>query len=545
MLKKYNHQPGHTDLRDLQASVPVTQAEMDKLIEFVPNLTEAQRSHYYDVNTSQMHNQPGHSHLSGLQASAPVNQAEMYPSIGFTDLTEVGAGSSQYYDLNRSEQIYNQPEQNDLRALQASVPRVPVNQAGKYPSIGFNPNLTQAGAGPSHCYGLKRSHQTYHQPGQNDLHNDSLQASVPGVPVTQNSPLSKREAIQLWSTYKGVDIPWEKFPDDIMGLIRTNQKLENEDLGRVRSIIVHHVRQINDYAPTRIWREIAKTLCSTYSASFEEIDNDSVCLGPGYLGMMRRLIDFNNDLNRPHKTQEQKNHQDTKRVKLDNNLTAGNVNNAPDIVEGDVDPYAHIRKDLNNRIKVPEILKKYSFLKEGEEIIKHFNKLTVTNINLLETQIETRYDEIFTACSRGKLHAEIPETHDLEKLLEQICLYFKEDITTLLIHHNADTTTEELQSNPTIFPTIKIIDNEPPEYFVYIEGIQFHVAESLLKAFELYFADYFVFNICFPKKISCLLEFFQRYALKIHPLIGTRSRANTHDNFNMQVHKLITKVSKL
>ena len=58
---------------------------------------------------------------------------------------------------------------------------------------------------------------------------------------------------------------------------------------------------------------------------------------------------------------------------------------------------------------------------------------------------------------------------------------------------------------------------EPSTYHIYFQRQEVVECDNFVEAVEITFALYFIFNISFPKDISCFLETIQRYFLKIHP----------------------------
>lgn len=64
--------------------------------------------------------------------------------------------------------------------------------------------------------------------------------------------------------------------------------------------------------------------------------------------------------------------------------------------------------------------------------------------------------------------------------------------------------------------------------------------EKLIDAVAYTFALYFILNVEYPEKLSCLLEMIQRYFFKIHPDQGSKSK-----KLNQTKRKVITLMNKL
>lgn len=63
---------------------------------------------------------------------------------------------------------------------------------------------------------------------------------------------------------------------------------------------------------------------------------------------------------------------------------------------------------------------------------------------------------------------------------------------------------------------------------------------NFMEAFECLFAVYYNFNMAYPKQTACILEFIQRYILKIHPDQGTKNKKK-----NSSKLKIISLTNKL
>ncbi|GAB0087439.1 hypothetical protein DMENIID0001_017410 [Sergentomyia squamirostris] len=335
--------------------------------------------------------------------------------------------------------------------------------------------------------------------------------------------------------------------------IYMRKKLTITQKRQVRRIMVNKVRKINHYGTSDLWRNIAKKICDKYPKSFQDEHPDGTITATGYLGLATMMRNLNTDLNRSHmiKTQEHEMHRQSKRVKRDNNLWAGNVENSPNIdSDNEEDLFPKVRREINKRgvsiTKVPEVIQIYDFLKDEDEIIKHFNRLTQTDAHMLLIRIEEDYAIIFEACNLMKNRESPPRDHNVEALIKKLGKYFKEDPNQIIIHNEAGTTKTVLENKEAVnYPTIEIIDNDPPEIWICCQGVALHATEDMRKAILLLLIDFHVFNFIYPKKTSRILEFLQRYFLKIQPDLGTRSQAPVVTGINLKVLTLINKITSL
>ncbi|GAB0086468.1 hypothetical protein DMENIID0001_005340 [Sergentomyia squamirostris] len=385
------------------------------------------------------------------------------------------------------------------------------------------------------------------------IHEDSDDMPESSRHGAQLSDLNVREQRQYWRTFNGMEIPWEEFPSGIMSDLHEKKKLTITQKRQVRRIMVNKVRKINHYGTSDLWRNIAKKICDKYPKSFQDEHPDGTITATGYLGLATMMRNLNTDLNRSHmiKTQEHEMHRQSKRVKRDNNLWAGNVENSPNIdSDNEEDLFPKVRREINKRgvsiTKVPEVIQIYDFLKDEDEIIKHFNRLTQTDAHTLLIRIEEDYAIIFEACNLMKNRESPPRDHNVEALIKKLGKYFKEDPNQIIIHNEAGTTKTVLENKEGVnYPTIEIIDNDPPEIWICCQGVALHATEDMRKAILLLLIDFHVFNFIYPKKTSRILEFLQRYFLKIQPDLGTRSQAPVVTGINLKVLTLINKITSI
>lgn len=63
-----------------------------------------------------------------------------------------------------------------------------------------------------------------------------------------------------------------------------------------------------------------------------------------------------------------------------------------------------------------------------------------------------------------------------------------------------------------------------PMFYLYIENVLIERTCCFYEALEMLMSVYYIFNMEYPVKSACTLEFLQKYFLNIHPISGTKSR---------------------
>ncbi|GAB0089705.1 hypothetical protein DMENIID0001_042940 [Sergentomyia squamirostris] len=366
----------------------------------------------------------------------------------------------------------------------------------------------------------------------------------------------KREHLELWNSYKEVEIPYKDFPSNVLEALQQGKRLSKLDRYAMRSFMVSWVRDVSYHIPKKIWEKISKQICQKYPAAVTDMTNNRI-IPPGYMTFANQMRWFNNELNRSGKitTEVHTLHRRNKKVKRDNRLSAGNIENAPDIDPEDEDLYPQIRHDINEFLPFPELIEKYGFLKDQENLLAHFNRLVANEESNapeerrpFETIIQEDYNVIFQACNKynSRTRPREQEALDMEALIRKVSKKLLEKEAEIIVHNDADTTVDALEvKEQRDHPTIEIIDNDPPEIFIIYRGICFHKNLSIVDAVQILLMDFHVFNILYPPHASRTLEFFQRYCHGIHPSGGTRSQAYTVNNISLKVLGLINKIEVL
>ncbi|XP_074032677.1 uncharacterized protein [Leptinotarsa decemlineata] len=403
-------------------------------------------------------------------------------------------------------------------------------------------------------------------PPRNDLLNsstnstitiDSIDQEIPMMVSSENIIISESTDCNAETWWKNFKIPWEKLNSNQI------QNLENKirDAGtitRLTQIIVDDMRCFKKVIPIRAFKIIAKKVINSYPSVFIDIDRDGVILGDGSHKLVQKLIDRNNYLNRPlYKRALDSNTNNTANPvankKMFLSARAGCSNWDPEIVSSQMvsdkekkatdinedfytileKSYPEIRKYLNNVISptISTIKEEWPIILSPKSIIWHFNKLTGSNINLLDKINEDV--EIIKSLWFKKTHNTSSASVEKEvvaddsiKCLTYIAQYFGESIEDFFLVSKtmSDIHNDDLPLTPSIVAVGDAQENEIFFVFVERENIDLQGYGTFMEALKVAFSLYFILNLKYPPKLQATFELLQRMYLKIHPDAGSKSR---------------------
>uniref|UniRef100_A0A1B0DID8 CIDE-N domain-containing protein n=1 Tax=Phlebotomus papatasi TaxID=29031 RepID=A0A1B0DID8_PHLPP len=267
-----------------------------------------------------------------------------------------------------------------------------------------------------------------------------VQFPVPGC--TKN----RRQRRRVLTNYPGKNIPWNNMGPEILNAI--NNKNVVRDDGQ------------DPYSIIEIIRGMARQLVAEYPETFLEKDDDGMIIGNGYQGWVDRMKNRRNYLNSDNrKRTESQLYKDPRKLKRNRMRFAGNVNNQPDVImeEPGQSPlfcFPNLRKKINEETSIRELVEEYSFLKNPSDLFDHFLELTQCDIRELKAKLLTKQGKILRAMKKS-----ISDDHNeavvLEQFLKDLCSYFKDVITLLLQHHEAETDIKNIKP-PEAAPSIQI-----------------------------------------------------------------------------------------
>lgn len=232
-------------------------------------------------------------------------------------------------------------------------------------------------------------------------------------------------------TWTHLDIPWSRIPQSFLQLLETGVKWQNckSAISEICHTIVHEMRSIKTKIPVMAFKHIANKIVSKYPQTFIEHDIDGVVIGDGTYFLIRKLIDRNNYLNRPHKRGwEDSNPTPLKLKKKKMNSVAGcshweqsaeptedqsdqeklkTLNETSDEYYNLLEKtYSDQRIFLNNIESPPsvdEIKEQWPALLQKAGAKWHFRKVTGVDLENLKTSIEEKAENILNYGCQKKL----------------------------------------------------------------------------------------------------------------------------------------------
>ncbi|VEN62885.1 unnamed protein product [Callosobruchus maculatus] len=372
---------------------------------------------------------------------------------------------------------------------------------------------------------------------------------VQGVEITYKVDCNKEN---FWWDF---EVPFNMLSQHALEELATGIKTRNT-LYSLIHLTVDKMRDSSKVIPTKAFKIVAKKIMDRYPDTFKDTDEDGVVLGDGTHSLFCKLQDRNNYLNRPHKA-KRSNENPTTSKKRCVSARAGCSNWAPDVIAQtneevlenvrtmpDTDlnyervlneTFPDIRMYLNAEVPptISKIKEDWPILFSKKSIAWHFNKLTNSDINLLD-QMRDKGQKIIDFIEKKKnLKYSDDEQEEPElKLIRIISLYFKERIEDFL--HSAeklpnDDEREELPVYPFIMKLDSTEENAEPRFYLYVEKNLIHLDgyETFIEAFKIAMAIFFILNLRYVRTLETTLELVQRYFLKIHPDAGSKTKKAT------------------
>ncbi|KAJ3639917.1 hypothetical protein Zmor_003245 [Zophobas morio] len=369
-------------------------------------------------------------------------------------------------------------------------------------------------------------------------------------------------------TWVDFEIPWQCLPKSVIRECEEGFKT-GDCRSKVINMIVDNVREFTKHAEIDKFRAVAKQIVAKYPKQFADVDDDGIVIGDGNHTILKRLVDRNNYLNRPHKRSPNATYVTDiplgKRRKM-LSKKAGCSNWQPEIETKSPESLEEKKNTLNalhnaflnnvtldletttllnetynmqrlflNKCDAPtieEIVTEWPVLLTTPVTFWHFEKLTSKNINVLEEQFTHKAPKILQLGQQNKIKVTCENSY--LQCLEVIAKYFNEDLKILV--------DEQDKRNQTVTcnePCIRSNqEDDENRYFIYIEKKKVAESTDFITAFKLVFSFYYNLNMCYPKQISHTLQFVQMYFFKMYPEIGTKSKKKT-------ITKVVSLMNKL
>ncbi|CAH0564387.1 unnamed protein product [Brassicogethes aeneus] len=343
----------------------------------------------------------------------------------------------------------------------------------------------------------------------------------------------------MWNNYQ---VPWEKIPEHMVKMCERGEKVKYV-ISEIVHIVIEDLRQIKELIPSKVLKRVANSMCEKYPKMFKDVDNDGIVLADGSCSLYCKLHERASYLRRPHKRRNKEIQAvPPKLIKKKINVMSGcsHWESTTPLIDEDIKKvnlcsphqedfyillektYGQQRTFLNNIKEPPTVTQsknEWPVLFKKEAIEWHFQKLTGKDLNTLPTKIQEKTVSILKLRNKGNQY----EDGNWEDSFHFLAKYFKEDIT--FFYNKVKESEEGNEGNliKTLGPCVLEIENKN-RILVFMEKQQILEVSSSLEGIKLAFGLYYVFNLEYPKETSTLLEFIQRYFLKIHPDSGTRSK---------------------
>lgn len=262
-------------------------------------------------------------------------------------------------------------------------------------------------------------------------------------------------------TWSHMDVPWNKIPENLIKVLEEETKWQDckSSISEICHTIVHEMRLIKTRIPVAAFKAIASKIVNKYPKTFRDIDADGVVIGDGSYFLIRKLIDRNNYLNRPHKRGFEGTSTPLKLRRKKMNMVAGcskweeltspkedqsDQIKLKSLKETDEEYYILLEKTYSdqrvflNNIESPptvdDIKLNWPCLFETSGIKWHFKKCTGIDLESLSTSMEEKADKIIQyGCDKKICSPEYDPNKKVEKCLQIYAKVFKEDLSKLLI----------------------------------------------------------------------------------------------------------------
>lgn len=266
-----------------------------------------------------------------------------------------------------------------------------------------------------------------------------------------------------WEVWNSFEIPWNKMSNFVTTALEN--KITNDPIMQkhVIQVVVDEMRTITTHISVTACRIIAAKIIQKYPETFKDTDKTGVTIGSGDHGLVSKLIDRNNYLNRPHKRPgsfaAERPKIPKKMVKQLVNSRSGCAGNwqpqcfnpkadAQEYLqqnnllmdelfwEKQEESFPHQRSFINNVEKPPtidEVKKKWPTLFKKEVIWWHFTKVTGSNAKDVLHNLDQNAEHIANLANRLKQELQTNRLNDkLLSLLQFVAAHFKEDLSIFL-----------------------------------------------------------------------------------------------------------------
>lgn len=305
-----------------------------------------------------------------------------------------------------------------------------------------------------------QEHQTLDKTEVTAESTQAITTSVFTIP-TENVVISESVDCNAENWWKNFKIPWEKLSNTQIKKFEDCIK-DPTAITKLVQVVVDEMRCYKKHIPISAFKVISKKIIDPYSLIFLDVDRDGIILGDGTHKLVQKLIDRNNYLNRPIYKRMADDNDMLNPVKNKKKLLsarAGCSNWAPEVLTSDASieekkttendsdfynvlekNYPIIRKYLNSAVPptIADIKQEWPIILSYKSIKWHFNKLTNSNIELLDRlDKDTNAIHLITITRIKNLEGQAEQQESAEESamcsLSLIAQYFKENIDSFVL----------------------------------------------------------------------------------------------------------------
>lgn len=257
-----------------------------------------------------------------------------------------------------------------------------------------------------------------------------------------------------WST---LEVPWDKLSNEQMEELNNGIK-SRQTVTALLHLTINEMRSVKHIIPTKAFKLMAKKIIDRFPDIFRDVDEEGVVLGDGTHSLVSKLQDRNNYLNRPHKRRGPEsstldpiltkkrsvsaragcvnwsaNHEFKQKENI-TTLTEGTDENFYAVLE---ETYSEIRLFINDSPSLQQIKEKWPIFFSKRAIFWHFNTLTNSDINLINTHNNKLMEKLDNFLNDKVQQDKENDNHQigLKNIIKKVCLFFKEDCSTIYFRY--------------------------------------------------------------------------------------------------------------
>lgn len=196
----------------------------------------------------------------------------------YTDLNTSNASSSlattvTLVENNNEPVIITTPENNTITEISTNYPLVDLESSTKYNNKATNETLFLS--------------ETLNK--------------MPSSTAPTNASYNVKENLSedVWRRFQ---VPWSRLSQSYLNMIKEGKRFKDRYTEIIR-ICIDELRMVSTSIPYVVYKRVAYKIVEQYPQTFLDTDDDGVVLGDGTFTLVKKMIDRNNYLNKPHKRQ--------------------------------------------------------------------------------------------------------------------------------------------------------------------------------------------------------------------------------------------------